>query len=129
MRSSELSVSPGTENFTVLTGKDRSRGKELYRRICDPLLDNLHIQNRFAIGNEHAIDGEIKTPDQTAELPRMPAELLALYRHIRHANRRAKPVLSGGPRFAHPIARRFHHRAVNFLELHARPAHPHQGDE
>ena len=33
------------------------------------------------------------------------------------------PVLSSGPRFAHPIARRFHHRVVNFLELHARPAH------
>ena len=63
------------------------------------------------------------------ELARISAELLALHRHIRDTDRRAKPALARGPRFAHPIARRFHHRVVDFLELHARSAHADQRDE
>ena len=63
------------------------------------------------------------------ELARIRAELLALHRDIRDTDRRAKPALARGPRFAHPIARRFHHRVVDFLELHARSAHSHQRDK
>ena len=59
----------------------------------------------------------------------MIAELLGLHRHVRDANGRTEPALSSGPRFAHPLARRFQHRIVNFLELHAGPAHPNKRDE
>src|SRR5437762_652414 len=68
-------------------------------------------------------------PDRPAKLPRVRPKLFALHGHVRHTNRRAEAVLSGRPRFAHSIARRLHHRVVNFLELHSRPAHSHQRDK
>src|SRR6266481_8412849 len=104
---SGVAVSTGKLDFAVLTAQHTSRGEEIHRRIRDPFLDKLHVQNRLAITNQRAVHSEIKTPDQAAELARMSAELLALHRHIGHTDPRAEPVLSSGPRLAHPIARRF----------------------
>src|SRR4029077_980904 len=126
---SGVAVSTGKLDFAVLTAQHTSRGEEIHRRIRDPFLDKLHIQNRLAITNQRAVHSEIKTPDQATELARMPAEPLALHRYVGHSDRGTKPAFPGGPRFAHPIPRRFHHRVVDFLELHARPAHPYQRDK
>src|SRR5262249_52079357 len=84
----------------------------------------------LAIHDQRAIDGDVKTPDQAAKLPAVRAKLLALYRYIRHAHCRAEPMLAGFPRFCDAtLAGRFHHGVVDFLELHARPAHADERDE
>src|SRR5450755_4647072 len=58
----------------------------------------------------------------------MPARLVALHRYIGHADRRAEPAHARRPRFAQ-AARWFHHRVVNFLELHPWPTHANERDK
>ena len=97
-----IAISTSKLNFAVQAAENTGRGEKIHRRIRDPFLDKLHVENRLAIRDQRAVDGNIKTPDQSAELSRMRAKLVALHWHIGNANRRAEAILSGGPRFAHP---------------------------
>src|SRR5206468_13005969 len=51
IRRSRISVSTRELNFAVLPAEDTSRSEEIHRRVRNPLLDKLHIQNRLAIGD------------------------------------------------------------------------------
>src|SRR5437773_1478381 len=124
-----ISISSRELNLCVLTAEHARRCKKVHRRAGNSLLNKLHVEDWLAIRDQSPIDGEIKTPNQAAELPRMRAKSLALNRHIRNTNRRAQPVHPRSPRFAHSIPGRFHDRIVDFLELHSRPAHPDESDK
>src|SRR5215472_7683343 len=124
-----IAVSTSELKFAVQTAENTGRSEKIHRRVRDPFLNKLHIEDWLAIGDQRAVDSEVKTPDQPAELPGVRAKLLALHRHIRYANRRAETVLASGPRFAHLLARWFHHRVVNFFELHAGSAHADERNE
>ena len=113
----------------IQPAEDAGRGEQLRRGVRDPFLDQLHVHDRFAISNEHAINREVELPDQAAEFARAAAQAGALHRHARHFHRCAEPALARAPRL-HPIrAPRFQHGVEHLLELHARPAHPDQRDE
>src|SRR5205085_6166989 len=89
IRRTSVSIAPCELHLAVETAKDTSRGKEIHRRVRDPLLDKLHVEDRLAICDQRAIHSEIEAPDQAAKLPRIAAELLALHRHVGDTNRRA----------------------------------------
>ncbi len=123
-----IAVSTHKLKLGIPTAQDTGRCKKIHGRAGDPFLDELHIEDRLAIGDERAIDREIEAPDQPAKIARRPAQLLTLHRHVWHTNSRAESIHSGRPRFPQ-TARWFQHRVVDFLELHARAAHPDQGNE
>src|SRR5262245_59056130 len=101
--------------------------KKVHDRVRDPFLDTLHIQNRLAVGDQCTIYRNIETPDQPAKLIGEPTELGAVHRDLGKSYSRTQPMLASCPRFRKAsLARRFHHRVVNFLELHTRSAHSHE---
>src|SRR5436305_4239913 len=126
VRRCHFAISASKLNLTVNSTKNTGGSKKVHSRVRDSFLDKLHVENRLTISDQRAIDGKIKISNQTAESPRVRAKLFALRGHVRHTNSRAEAVLSGCPRFTNSIARWLHHRVVNFLELHPRPAHPDQ---
>src|SRR6266849_10170086 len=124
-----VSISTRELDLGILTAEDAGRGKKIHCRFGNPFLNKLHIEDRLAISYQRAIDGEIKTPDQAAELARVRLKLLALNRHIRDPNSRSKAIDPSSPRSAYLSAGWFHHGVVNFLELHAWPAHADERDK
>src|SRR5207248_7707507 len=120
---------PGNLYLAVDENVNTVQSENVHRLIIVSFLDQLHVKYRLSIHDQRAMNGESKTPDQSAQLPRLSPQLSALHRHIGHTNRRAEPAFSSGPCFAHRFARRLHHRVVNFFKLHARPAHPDERDE
>src|SRR6266545_5065472 len=130
VRRRRISISLRKLELVILTTEYAGCSKKVHHRVRDPLLDKLHIQNRLAVSDQRAIYGYIETPDQATKLIGEPTQFGAAHRNLGNPHGRTEPMLASCPRFCEtPLACRFHHRVVNFLEFHARPAHPHQRDK
>jgi hypothetical protein len=65
-----IAVSPRELKLGIPTAQYAGRCKKVHGRAGEPFLDELHIEDRLPIGDERAIDRDVKTPNQASELIR-----------------------------------------------------------
>jgi len=63
-----IAVSTRELKFGIPTAQYAGRCKKVHGRAGDPLLDELQVEDWLAIGDERAIDRDVKTPNQATEL-------------------------------------------------------------
>ena len=75
------------------------------------------------------LTAKLNRQTKRASWPAYRLQPIVPHRHLRHFDRGAEALQAGAPGFRPVLPPRLEHRVVDFLELHARPAHPDERDE